>query len=206
MILADEQVKQAGQFGCGRDGHVRLLGSGEQMKSVAIRGHQPIQKRNVHAMEVLQGVYDRELRAQIQLQGSVADRSEIHQGNAPVGFLQSDGRVYGCGGSADAAFGIEKRKDTRLARTALGTAQRGSKTSESLDQRFGAGGPIDKFTSPSAHRGNDDHGLVYFPGGKNCDVGNAGMDQLNGADGALRILWIDIDQNDFGVLVLQLTQ
>src|ERR1700683_97385 len=102
------------------------------MKSIAVRRHQPIKQRTIHAMQILQGIDQGELRPKIQLQGSVADGSEIHQHDTAVSLLQGDSRVYSRRGGADPALGVEKGKQTGLVRAALRPAQGSRKASESL--------------------------------------------------------------------------
>ena len=157
-------------------------------------------------MQVLQRIDQRELRPQIQLQGGMADGSEIHQHHAPVSLLQGDGGIHRGGGGAGSALGVQKSEDAGLAGTALRAAQRGREASEGFDQGFAAGGMIQKLARAGSHGGNNVRGLVHFAHGKNRDIGNAGVDQFDGANGSLRILRIDIHQDDFGVLILQLTQ
>ena len=65
---------------------------------------------------------------------------------------------------------------------------------------------IQKLTRPGSHGGNNVRRLVHFSDSKNCDSGNVGVDQLDGADGALRILGIDIHQDNFSPLIQQLAQ
>ena len=87
------------------------------MESATIVRHQSFEQRNVHTVEVLHGIDDRELRPQVQLQGGVPNRREIHQNYAPVSLLQRDGGVD-CGSSgADSALGIQESKYPGLAGT-----------------------------------------------------------------------------------------
>jgi len=65
---------------------------------------------------------------------------------------------------------------------------------------------IQKLARAGSHGGNDVSGLTHFAYGENCDFGNIAVDQFDGADGSLRILRINIHQNDFGALILQLAQ
>jgi hypothetical protein len=139
VILVYQQVEKASQFRRGRDGVVRLLRAGQQMKAIAIGRHQAIEQRTVHAMQVLQGVDERELRPQIQLQGGVADGSEIHQHHASVSFLQGDGGIHGGGGGAGSALGVQKSEDAGLAGAALRAAQGGGEAGKGFDQGFAAG-------------------------------------------------------------------
>ncbi len=77
---------------------------------------------------------------------------------------------------------------------------------EGFDQGFVAGGAVDKLAGAGTHGGDDGGRLIHLADGKNSDVGNAGVDEFDGANGALRVARIDIDQDDFGALVLQLPQ
>jgi len=86
------------------------------------------------------------------------------------------------------------------------TAQCGRETSKGFDQGFAAGGMIQELTRAGSHGGNNVGGLVDLADGKNRDFGNAGVDQFDGANSSLRILGIDIHQDDFDALILQLTQ
>jgi len=146
------------------------------------------------------------LRSQSQLQSGVAEGSEIHQDDAAVRFLQGDGGIDGGGRSSGSALGIQESEDARLAGAALRTAQGGGETSESFNQRFTAGAMIQKLARAGAHGGNDVGGLVHFTDGKNRDVGGAGMDEFDRANGTLRILRVDAHENNFGALILQLAQ
>jgi len=119
VILVDQQVEKAGEFRRGRGCIVRLLSTGQQMKAVAIGRHQPIEQRTVHAVQILQGVDQCELRAEIQLQRGVADGGEVHQHHAPVSFLQGDSGIHRGGGGAGSALGVQKSEDSGLARAAL---------------------------------------------------------------------------------------
>src|SRR5208282_53258 len=119
---------------------MRLLSAGQQVKAVAIRSHQALKQRTVHAMQILQRVDQRELRPQIQLQRGMADGSEIHQHDAPVSFLQGDGSIYRSCGRARSTLGVQKREDASFARTALRPAQGRREASESLDQGLSARG------------------------------------------------------------------
>jgi hypothetical protein len=65
---------------------------------------------------------------------------------------------------------------------------------------------IQKLARAGSHGGNNIRGLTHFAHGENCDFGKVAMDQFDGANGSLRILGIDTHQDDFGVLILQLTQ
>ena len=153
-------------------------------------------------MQILQSIHQGELRPKIQLQGSVADGSEIHQHDTAVSLLQCDSCIYRGRGGTDSALGVEKSKHTGLARAALRPAQCGRKARESLKQRLTAGVVIEKLARARPHRGHNVRRLVHFADGKNRDLGNASVNQFDGADGSLRIVRIDIDQNDFNPLIL----
>ena len=123
MILVYQQVEEASQFRRGRDRIVRLLSARQQMKAIAIWRHQAVKQRTVHAMQVLQCIDDRELRPQIQLQGGMADGSEIHQHHTPVSLLQGDGGIHRGGGGSGPALGVQKSENPRLTGAALRPAQ-----------------------------------------------------------------------------------
>src|SRR5271167_1433554 len=120
-------------------------------------------------MEILQGINQGKLRAQIQLQSGVTDGSEIHQDDAAMGLLQRDGGIDSGGGSSGSALRIQKSEDTRLAGAALRAAERGGETSEGLDQCFTAGGMIQELTGAGSHGRDDVAGLAHFAHGKNRD-------------------------------------
>src|SRR6266853_1220729 len=65
---------------------------------------------------------------------------------------------------------------------------------------------IQKLTRSRSHGGNNVRRLVHFANRKNRDSRNVGVDQFDGADRSLRILRIDIHQDNFGALIQQLTQ
>ena len=139
---------------------MRLLRASKQMKAVAIGRHQAIEQGAIHAVEVLQGIDQGELRAQIQLQRSVADGSEIDQHDTAVSFLQGDGGVHRDGGGSGSALGVQKSQNASFGQVALGAAQGGGEAGESFDQGFAAGGVIEKLTGAGTHGGDNVCGLV----------------------------------------------
>src|SRR6266849_3930859 len=171
------------------------------MESAAVVRHQSFEQRNVHTVEVLHGIDDRELRPQVQLQGGVPNRREIHQNYAPVSLLQRDGRVDRSSGRANSALGVQECKDPGLAGTALCAAQRGGESGEGFDHRLAGGATVQKLARSRPHRGDDVGRLGQFSSRKNCDVPGGGVNHFNGADGPLRILWINIHQHDFRPLI-----
>jgi hypothetical protein len=140
------------------------------------------------------------------LQGSVADGGKIHQYYAPMRLLQGDCGIDGGGGGTSPAFGVQKSENAGLAGAALRSTQRGGEASEGFDQGFAAGGMIQKLTGTCSHGGDDVRGLAHLAHGKNRDVRNAGVNQFDGADSALRILGVNAYQDDFSPLILQLPQ
>src|SRR5580658_6112617 len=118
------------------------------MQSVAIRRHQAVEQRTIHAMQILQSIDQRKLRPQIQLQSSMANRSKINQHHAPMRLLYRDGGVHSGGSSTGPTLGVQKSKDTRLARTALCPAQRRREARERFDQSLAAGIVIQKLARP----------------------------------------------------------
>ena len=176
------------------------------MKAVAVMGHQTFEQRHVHAMQILQGIDDRELRPQVQLQGGMSDVRKIHQHHAPMSLLQSDGCVHGGSGTTDSTLGVQKSKDPSLAGTALGAAHRGCEAGKSFDHRLAVGAPVEKFARARSHGGDDVSRLAHLADRKNCDVAGGGMNHFNGADGTLRILRINIHHHNFRTLIEDLTK
>ena len=146
---------------------MRHLRARQQMKVVAIRRHQAIEQRQIHAMQVLQRIHDRELWAKIELQSRMPDGSEIHQDHAPVRFLQRDRNVHSSRGRASSTFGVDETEHPGFAGTALGAAQGRGEAGERFDQGLVAGGAVHKFARPRPHRGDDDGGLHHFAHGEN---------------------------------------
>ncbi len=185
---------------------MRHLRAGQQMKVVAIRRHQPIEQRQIHAMQVLQRIHDRELRTKIELQSRMPDRSEIDQHHPPVRFLQRDGHVDSSRGCARATFGVDKSEHPGFAGTALGAAQRCGKACERFDQCLVAGRRSTNSRAPALMAETMMVGCTISPMAKIVRSGKVRMDQFDGAHRALSVPRIDIHQSDLGALVLQLTK
>jgi len=65
---------------------------------------------------------------------------------------------------------------------------------------------IQILSGAGAHASDDHRGLRHLAVGENRDLLGGGADQFNRADGALRILRCDIDDDDFGAGILQLAE
>src|SRR5258708_20412065 len=92
----------------------------------------------------------------------MADGREIHQNNAAVSLLQSDGGIH-CGSSgADSTLGVQKSEDACLAGTALRPTEGRSKTGEGFDHRLAVGSTVQKLACARSHSGDDVGGLCPF--------------------------------------------
>ena len=65
---------------------------------------------------------------------------------------------------------------------------------------------IEVFSGSGAHAGDDGRGLLHVAVGKDGELQSVGLNQLDGFDGALRILGRDVDDDDFGAQILNLAQ
>src|SRR5208282_3541462 len=113
-VVIHQEIEKPRQFRGGWDRLVRLLRTGEKVQAVLACGHQAIEQRNVETMQVLERIGYSEAGAQIEVELGVADRSEVHEDDVAISFLQSHRRVDGCGGGAGATFCAEKGKDASL--------------------------------------------------------------------------------------------
>src|ERR1700678_90615 len=107
--------------------------------------HQAIEKGSVEAVQVLERVGHSEAGAHVEVQLSVADRSEVDQNNVAVGLLQCDGGVDRGGGGSGSAFGAEKSKNTGFARASTGASAVGTEARKSFEQSLGTGGLVQIF-------------------------------------------------------------
>ena len=82
-----DQIEETCQFARRGFCRIRLLWSCEKMQSFIGCGHETIEKRNIHAVEILQSIEDTELRPEVQMQGGMADGSKIEKRNAAVSLL-----------------------------------------------------------------------------------------------------------------------
>jgi hypothetical protein len=117
--------------------------------------------------------------------------------------LQRNGGVHRQRSGAASTFGIDDGEDPGLS-AAASFAARGRVACERFQQPLGSRHAIDELASPGAHRANNGHGVAHFADSENRDVIGCGADQFDGTNCTLRVVRVDIDQYDFGVLILNL--
>ena len=71
---------------------------------------------------------------------------------------------------------------------------------------FGSSRIIEILASAGAHAGDDASGMGHVAVGENANLLRGGANQFNGADGALRILCGNIDDDNFRARILNLAQ
>ena len=130
---------------------------------------------------------------------------EIHQHDTPVSLLQGDGCIDGGGGGSNSAPGIEKSKDPGLAGM-RGTAQGGGETGEGFDHRLAIGATVQKLTRSRPHSRDNIRRLSQLADRKDRDIPRGGVNHFNRPNSSLRILRVDVHQDDFCPLIEDLAQ
>src|SRR6202453_4395694 len=197
-VVIRQQIEKACQFRGSGDGLIGLLRPGEQMQAVFAGGHQAFEQRSVPAMAVFESVGAPEAGAQIEMKLGVTDWSEIDQDHVAVRLLQGDGGVDRGSGCPGSSLGAEKGKDAGFSGASAGARAIGTEASESFEQRFRARVVVQKLAGPGAHTGHDDIGLLHAAVGENRQLQGIGLKQFNGADGRLRIVGGNIDDDNLG--------
>ena len=157
-------------------------------------------------MQILQRVGHSKAGAQIEMKLGVADGRKIHQNHIAVRLLQSYGGIdRGCSGSRP-ALGTEKSEDASFARASTSASAVGTETCQGFEKGFGASAVIQVFAGPGAHAGHNRGGLLHAAVGENRQLQGIGLNEFDRADGRLRILRRDIDDDDFGAQILNLAE
>ena len=132
-------------------------------------------------MQVLQRIHDSKIRAQVQVQGRMSNRREIHKHHTAGRFLQRDRRIH-CGRrSAGPALCIQHNKDSSAPGNIPVTASRSGKAGERFQQRIPARRPVKIFACPGAHGRHNGSGLGHFADRKNRRVVCCRVDEFDGA-------------------------
>src|ERR1700723_529892 len=87
---------------------IRLLRSGQKMQSFFRRRHQTVEKRDIHAVQILQSVEYSELWPQVEMKRCVSNRGEIDEHHIAVRLLKSDRGIDRSGGTSGTALGAEE--------------------------------------------------------------------------------------------------
>jgi len=82
----------------------------QYLQPAIVTGHEAVEQGRIEAVQVGDGVGDAEGGLEIEMQGAVAKRGQIHQRGAVVNRLQSQGEIDGDGGRAAATFGVHNRE------------------------------------------------------------------------------------------------
>src|SRR5579872_2519937 len=106
--MTDDQIEKSRQLSRSRLGRIRLQRSGEKVHAFFGLGHEAIEQRHIHAMQILQRVQNSKLRTQIEMKRCVPDGSEIQQGNVPVRLLECQGSIDGRSSTPGSAFGAQE--------------------------------------------------------------------------------------------------
>ena len=77
---------------------------------------------------------------------------------------------------------------------------------KAFQQSLAARAAIQKLPGPGPHRSYDRRRMTHFSDGKDGDVAGGRVDEFNGINRPLRIVGINIDQNDFAPRILDLAQ
>src|ERR1700722_2584649 len=157
-------------------------------------------------MQILQSIDHSECGPHVEMQRAVSQRGKVNQQNSALRFLKCNRGVDGNRGAARAALGIYDGKYSCASRGSAAFAARCRKTIESLNQGFRGSVTLQKFAGPGAHRSHDGGRMTHLADGKNRDVAGVRLNQFDGADGSVRVVRVNVEEDYFGPHVLHLAQ
>src|SRR5579859_3532211 len=105
--------------------------------------HEAIEQGRIHAVKILQGVEDAELRPQIEMERGVADGGEVDEYDIAMRLLQGERGIDGGGGGSGAAFGAEEGEDSGFVAAAGGAGARGAVARECFEQSVRSGRAVE---------------------------------------------------------------
>jgi len=134
----------------------------------------------IEAVQVGDGVGDAEGGLEIEMQGAVAKRGQIHQRGAVVNRLQSQGEIDGDGGRAAATFGVHIVNTLPREFSRPGLRRVEVRRTKASSRSVVVVGALDVLSHTGPHGANNQLRLGHGADGEDGRFGNFLMNQFHG--------------------------
>ena len=149
-------------------------------------------------MQVGDGVRNGEDRLEIEMQGAVTQRRQVHEGRAVVSRLQGKSQIDSDGGGAAAAFCVHDGEHFSPRTFAPGLAAACAQADEGFEQIGGGGGTLNVFADSGPHGTDNQLRLGHGADGEHGGIGKLLMQQLHRPQRRGDAIGGDVDQNHVG--------